>query len=107
MTSVASEGTWGRGGCGFGELGGEERIWIEGGLVAADAAEFELVAAHGDADAAFDAGGQLGEQVAAFERGGDGAVAEVGHFGVGEGFDFGVEGEDVVAGLGNLFGEAG
>ena len=58
-------GTWG--GSRGGALGGEEGFRVEGGLVAADATEFELVAAHGDADAAFDAGGELGEEVAAFE----------------------------------------
>ena len=81
---------WGGGG-----FGGEEGVGVEGGFLAADAAEVELVAAHGDADAAFDLGGELGEEVAAFGGGEDGAMAEVGHVGVGEGVELGVEGEEV------------
>jgi hypothetical protein len=107
VTGVASDGTWGCIPCGFGTFGGEEGFGVEGWLLAADAAAFELVAAHGDADAAFDAGGELGEEVAALLRRDFRAVAEVGHFGGGEGSDFGVEAEDVLLGLGDLFGEAG
>jgi hypothetical protein len=40
---------------------GEERGGVEGGFFAAEAAEIELVTAHGHADAAFDAGGHFGE----------------------------------------------
>jgi len=96
VTSVAWDGTWGGSRRAF---GGEERFGVEGGLFAADAAEFELVATHGDANAAFDAGGELGEEVSALLRRDFGAVAEVGHFGGGEGFD--------LVGLGDSFGEAG
>jgi hypothetical protein len=104
VTGVASDGTWG---CGPAALGGEERFWVEDWLLAADAAEFELVAAHGDADAAFDSGGELGEEVSALDRGSGGAIAEVGHLGAGEGFDFSVEDEEILLGLGDLFREAG
>ncbi len=65
-----ARGGRGFGCCWLGALGGEERFGVEGRLLAADAGEVELVAAHGDADAAFDAGGELGEEVAAVERGG-------------------------------------
>ena len=68
------------------DLGGEERRGIEGGLMTANAGEVELVAAHGEADASFDAGGEFGEEVLAVEGGTDGAVLELRHLGLGESF---------------------
>lgn len=89
-----------------GKFGGEQGIGIEGRLPAANAGEVEFVAAHGDADAAFDAGSKLGEEVAALGRGVHRAVAEVRHLGVRKSFNLGGEGEQVLLGLGDLEGDA-
>ena len=59
---MAEVGFGGRGG----DFGGEEGVGVEGGFLAADAALVEFEAAHGEADAAFDLGGQFGQEVAAF-----------------------------------------
>jgi hypothetical protein len=86
-------------------FGSEERFGVERGLIAANSAKFELVTTHRDADASFDPGGELSQEISAMLRGELGAIAEVGHLGGGEGFDFGVDGCDVLVGLSDLVAE--
>ncbi len=86
---------------------GEEWGGVEGGFFAAQATEIELVAAHGHADAAFDAGGHLGEEVGAALGGEHGAAMEIGHFGVLELVKGKFDGKDVGFDFGDLFEGAG
>jgi hypothetical protein len=68
-------------------------------LLAFEAGEVALILANGDADGAFDTGGELGEEVVAFGCGGEGAAFERGHLGVVQVVELGGDAGEVLLGL--------
>ena len=72
-----------------------------------DAVQLAFVAGHGDADLAFDAGGHLGEEVAALVGGGDDLLLKLGVLGAAEGLVRGFDVEDRLLDELNLVEDAG